>query len=298
VHYRKFIRLLFSIREAVLKNSNPHRTAVIMLFITAILWSTSGFLIKLVDWHPVAIAGARSLIALIPITIFNGKPKKPNGVIEFAAAVSYCVTLLLFVSANKLTTAANTILLQYSAPVFIIILSAVMLKEKVRVRDCVTVCVVLFGLVLFFIDQVDASGMLGNAMALASGFTMALMMILLRMQKNAEPINSVFWGNLLTFVVGLPFIFTNGMPNTTSWLGLVFLGLFQLGLAYVLFTKAIKHVTTVEMALVPIIEPILNPAIVAVMTAEVPGTLPVIGGFIVVAGVTVNLAIKSKPKAQ
>ena len=272
----------------------PHRAATLMLFVTAVLWSTSGFLIKTVEWHPAAITSARSAIALIPILLTNGKPKKLNGLIEIAAAVVYSATLFLFVTANKLTTAANTILLQYSSPIFIIVLSAVMLKEKVRVRDCVTVLVVLSGLTLFFIDSVDAGGLIGNILALTSGFTMALMMILLRMQKNTEPINSVFWGNLITFIVGLPFIVISGPPAASAWFGLSFLGLFQLGLAYVLFTKAIKNVTTIEMALIPIIEPILNPAIVALLTAEVPGALPVIGGVIVVTGVTVNLSVKSK----
>ena len=276
------------------KKLSRHGAAVLMLFITSILWSTSGFLIKLVDWHPMAIAGVRSAIALIPIIIAYGPPKRMKGFTQIGAAVCYSVTLLLFVSANKMTTAANVILLQYSAPIYVIILSGPMLKEKVKLRDVITVCVVVAGLALFFFEQLDADGIIGNILALVSAVTLAFMMIFLRKEKDGTPMNSVIWGNIFTFIAGLPFIFTNGTPDSTSWIGLTLLGLFQLGLSYVIYMKALPHITTVETALVPIIEPLLSPTFVALTTGEIPGALPFVGGLIVVTGVTVNLAAKRK----
>ena len=276
------------------KKIAPRSAGVVMLIAAAVLWSTSGYFIKLVDWHPLAIAGMRSAIALVPIFILYGKPKKLSGCAEIGAAVCYSLTLLSFVSANKMTTAANAILLQYSMPVYVIILSAPLLKEKIYPKDVATVFVVFFGLVLFFFDKLDATGALGNVIALVSGVTLALMVIFLRMQKDKAPINSVLWGNIFTAAAGLPFYFTNGTPGAVSWAGLVFLGVFQLGFAYILYAKALKHVSTVETALYPMIEPLLNPMLVAVLTGEVPGVFPLVGGAVVLAGVAANILVRKK----
>jgi len=276
------------------KKLNPHGLSVAMLLTTAVLWSTSGYFIKLVIWHPLAIAGTRSAIALIPMFVAYGKPKRLKGPAQIGAAVCYSITILLFVTANKLTTAANAILFQYSAPVYVLILSAFILKEKVKVKDAVTVGVVLAGLVLFFFDDLDANGMLGNILALISGIALAFMIIFLRMQKDETPVGSVFWGNVFTIIVGLPFALTNGVPGSTSFYVLIYLGLFQLGLAYVLYIKALKNLTTVETIIIPIIEPLLNPLIVAVFIGEIPGVLSLIGGAAVLAGVTLNLVVKGK----
>jgi len=276
------------------KKISPRGRSVAMLLAASVLWSTSGFFIKLVDWHPFAIAGMRSAIALVPIMIAHGAPKRPKGAAQIGASVSYALTLLLFVSANKLTTAANAILLQYSMPVYVIILSSLLLKEKIRRVDLATVPVVLAGLVCFFFDKLDATGAAGNILSLLSGVTLAFMIVFLRMQKDGTPMNSVIWGNILTFAAGLPFILSSGTPDAVSWLGLLFLGIFQLGLSYVFYIRSIKELTTVELALIPIIEPLLNPLIVAAFTGETPGVMPIIGGAVVLAGVTLNLTLKGK----
>ena len=277
-----------------------------MLFIAAMLWSTSGYLLILVDWNPLAITGSRSLFALIPMLIMFGKPrpiwKKAPGehkrsLAPIMGALCYTATLFLFVTANRLTTAANAIMLQYTAPVYVAFMSVFLLKEKVRKQDIITVAIVMAGILLFFMGDLDPRGLWGNVLALASGVAFGGVAICLRMMKNnAEyrPADSIMWGNVLCVVLGLPFVLYYDMPGMVSWLGIALLGIFQLGLAYCLYVKSVKHVTALELTLVPIIEPLLNPILVAIFAFQVPGVFAIIGGVIVISAVTWNLVDKHR----
>lgn len=270
--------------------------SILYLVIASVLWSLSGLLIKLVNWNPVAIAGVRSLIASLVILAFLKKPNLHWNRLKAGGAVAYAGTVILFVIANKLTTSANAILLQYTAPVYVALLGAWLLKERTRLLDWATIAAVLGGMVLFFIGDVSPGNLLGNILSIVSGFGLACVTILLRMQKDANPLESVFWGNLLTGVIGLPFMLTAGMPDGRSWLGLLFLGVFQLGFSYVLYAYAVRHVAALEAILVSAIEPLLNPLWVFLVVGELPGTWAFIGGFIVllaVMGRSVILTVKA-----
>ncbi|MCL2362667.1 MAG: DMT family transporter [Defluviitaleaceae bacterium] len=270
--------------------------AIIMLCATAALWSTSGYLLIIVDWNPISTTGTRSAIALIPMLIMFGKPQKIKGFVPIMAAVCYAATLFFFVSANRLTTAANVILLQYTAPVYVVLLSAWLLKEKITKQDIVTVILMLAGMMLFFINDINIRGFWGNMLALLSGLTLAIMAVCLRKMKDSiyRGADSIMWGNIICAIIGIPFIAVAGLPRPISWLGLALLGLFQLGLAYCLYVKAVKHVTALELALVPIIEPLLNPILVAIFAFQMPGVHAIIGGIIVVGAVTWNLMYKHR----
>jgi len=211
------------------------------------------------------------------------------------AAICYALTLFTFVTANRLTTAANAILLQYTAPVYVIFLSAWLLKEKIRYRDIITVALVLVGMLLFFIGEVDTQGLWGNILALLSGVVFATMAVCLRKMKDSpyRGADSIMWGNVICGVVGLPFIAVFGLPSPMSWIGLTLLGLFQLGLAYCLYVIAVKNVTALELALIPVLEPLLNPVLVAVFALQMPGVFAVVGGVVVVGAVTWNLVSKT-----
>lgn len=259
--------------------------AILLLVITAVLWSLGGLLIKSVKWNPVAIAGMRSAIAAIVLLFALRRPKFNWSLPQIGAALSYSGTVILFVSANKLTTASNAILIQYTAPIYVAIFGAMFLKERTRLIDWATVIVVMGGLVLFFLDNLSINGMFGNIVAALSGVCFAFFAIFMRMQKDGSPLESVFMGNVFTAIIGLPFML-QGSPDKTSWINLILLGIVQLGIPYILYSKAIKQVTALEAILIPIIEPILNPVWVFLMLGEIPGNWAFAGGIVVLAAIT------------
>lgn len=275
------------------------KKAVLYLIITSTLWSLGGLLIKLVSWNPLAIAGARSGIAVLLMFAVKRNLKFNWSFSQIGGALAYAGTVILFVTSNKLTTAANAILLQYTAPVYVALLGSWFLGERTTKWDWLTIIAVMGGMSLFFFDKLTLAGFWGNACAILSGIAFAGTAVFLRKQKNESPLESVILGNLLTFVIGIPFM-VQSMPNTSSLLGLVCLGVFQLGISYILYASAMKHVTALEGILIPIIEPVLNPVWVFFFVGEKPGQLAVVGGLIILTAVTARciMAIQWKKPAD
>lgn len=269
------------------------RTAILLLIVTAVLWSLGGVFIKWVQWNPVAIAGTRSAISAGFILLVIGKPKFTWSKEQIFCALAYAATVISFVIATKMTTAANAILLQYTAPIYVALLSYMVLKEKISRIDWITIGIVICGMILFFIDDLDTSSYIGNLWAIFSGFSFACVALLMRKQRDGSPLESVFLGNLLTTLVAIPFIFQS-MPSTSSWIGLGLMGIFQLGLPYVLYAIAIKSVSAIEAVLIPVIEPIINPIWVFLMIGEIPGKWAVLGGMVVVSAVTGRCILQAK----
>lgn len=265
-----------------------HSRAILFLLLAAILWSTGGFFIKWVDWNPMAISGMRSAISAIVIAVaFRHNLKITWSPIQLGGAFAYALTVTLFVIANKMTTAANAILLQYTAPVHVALLSAWLLKEYPTRRDWATIAAVLAGMILFFFEKMSPGNLIGNLCALFTGLTFALFIVLLRKQRDASPAASVFLGNVLTALAGLPFMF-DGAPSASGWIGLLFLGVFQLGMAYVLYTWAISHVTAMEAILITLLEPVLNPFWVFILMGEIPAVTSLAGGLVIIGAVTLR----------
>ncbi len=271
-----------------IKEITPKRSfALLFLALTAVLWSLGGMLIKLVDWNPVAIAGSRSLVAAILILFFIKKPDFKFTFMKFAASFVYAATVISFVAATKLTTAANAIILQYTAPIYVAVFGAIFLKEKVRWYDVITILAVIVGMLLFFMDKLSAGGMLGNILAIISGVFFALVAILLRLQKDDSPLDRIFWGNIMTAVISVPFMFLS-IPDTKSLVGIGLLGIFQLGISYIFYSMAIKNVSALEAVLIPVIEPVLNPIWVALVLHEIPGVYSLVGGGFVLVVITLR----------
>lgn len=262
-----------------------HRRALLLLLLTAVLWSLGGVLIKWVDWNPVAIAGTRSLIgaALIWI-VFHRELRFTWTFDQIGGAVAYAGTVVLFVIANKLTTAANAILLQYTAPVYVALFSPWFLGERADRRDWLTMLVMLGGMALFFMDELSFDGYLGNTIALISGLCFAWLTLFLRRQKDGSSLPSLLLGNLLAGAIGLPFMFQS-LPDLSSGIGLLLLGVVQLGLPYILYALALRHVRAVEGILIPMIEPVLNPVWVFLMMGEQPSPWALMGGAIIIGAV-------------
>jgi drug/metabolite transporter (DMT)-like permease len=264
-----------------------HYRAVGMAFLAGILWSLGGLFIKRVAWNPLAIAGARSAIASLVLLAFTpgGRPRFTWSRIQIGGAIAYAATVISFVAATRLTTAANAILLQYTAPIYAALLGMWLLHERVSRLDVATMAIVLGGMALFFFDQLTAGGLLGNALSIVSGMFYASLIVLLRAQKDGSPMESVLLGNLFTAVIGAPFML-QGWPDLSGWLGLILLGVFQLGLSYVVYATAIKHLTALEAAMIPVVEPILNPVWVFLFIGEAPGRFALLGGALVLLAVT------------
>lgn len=210
-------------------------------------------------------------------------------------ALCVCGTNVLYAVANKLTTAANTIVLQFTAPVFVLVFSVLLLGKKPRRLDLGVCALVLGGVVLFFVDSLSAGGMLGNLLALLSGVSYAGVFMLNDMPEG-DPLSSVFWGDVLSAVIGLPFVLTQprlGLPGVTA---LVVLGVFQVALAYILLTEGLKTTPAVTASLVSGIEPVLNPILVAVFYHETVGPLALVGAVIVVGSIVLyNVLLAKKP---
>ncbi len=260
------------------------RRAIIYLLSAALLFSTGGLLIKLIQLPALAVAGGRSAIAAIVILLFIRRPKFTWSATQIGCAIAYCGTVMFFVLANKNTTAANAILLQYTAPVYIALMSYWILKERTTWLDWLTIALVLGGMLLFLLDGLSAGNWIGNIYALISAVAYALLAMLLRKQRDESPFESVLLGNILTAMIGLP-AFIGQVPNANSVIGLLLLGIFQLGLAYVLFTKGTKYVSALEVSLITVLEPILNPLWVVLTIGERPSILALIGGVIVIGAV-------------
>ena len=264
------------------------KVSILCLIVAAVLWSTGGLLIKWVDWNPIAIAGIRSGISSLVMIGFwfvltKKLPKRPDKFVFFGA-LNYMILVMLFVSANKLTTSANAILLQFTAPIWAMIIGAIFFKEKFEKKDILTVVVVFGGMILFFIGDIDGGGLLGNILAVISGISMALMIITLKKVTNHKPLEIVIWGNILTFLVAIPFY--SGIVLTSANLtGILLLGIFQLGISYIFFAKGIENVTVLEGILIPVIEPLLNPIWVFLGTGEKPSQYALVGGVIVLVAV-------------
>jgi drug/metabolite transporter (DMT)-like permease len=267
-----------------------HARAVGLMAAAALCWSLGGLLIKSVAWPPLAVAGGRGFIAAAFLAVFAPRFRFTWSAAQIGGAVAYAATTILFVTATKLTTAANAILLQYTAPVWIALFGAWFLGERATRRDWLTIAIVFGGMGLFFCDDLRLAGFAGNLIALASGVAFAAMTLLLRKQKDTSAEESIFLGNLLAGVVGLPFMFSaKTFPSVHGWIALALLGIVQLGISYLLYARAIRHITALEAVLIPVIEPILNPIWVLLALGERPGPLSLVGGVIVLVAVTTRM---------
>lgn len=276
-----------------MQQQGKHRLAVLGLILTAALWSIGGLLIKSVQWNAIGIAGARSLIALVVFLPFVRQCRFRFSVPMVLGVVAYSLTTILFTAANKNTTAANAILLQYTAPVFVILMASVFLKERMTKVDVLCVVGVLGGLVLFVLEGIGGGHLFGDVLALLSGVSFAGLAVTMRAQKDANPMESVILGNLLNAVICLPIGFSISMPQG-GLIPLVLLGVVQLGLSYLLYSFAVRYVSALQTVLLTMLEPLLNPVWVFLATGERPGMLAISGGIVVLFMVVLHAILKNR----
>ncbi len=272
-------------------NHAEHRRALGLLALCGLFWSTAGVLIKLVDWHPGAIWSARCAIAAVLLYAIRRPNFRAISRAEWGAAVALAATTGLFIVANKLTTAANAILIQYSAPVWVALLGTWFLGERVTRLDWGVIGLVLGGITLFFVDQLTFDHAAGNIVALAAGVSFAFGAMTMRKvgrTPGSDPIRPLLLGNMIGAVLGAPFWFLAPLPDSTAWGALLALGLVQQAAAYFCYAAAVRHATAIEVMLIPVIEPILSPLWVALAFGEWPSEWAAVGGAIVVGAVTLR----------
>ena len=276
-----------------------HSRSVLLLVGTALCWSLAGVLIKAVatTWSGLAVASGRGLIAALFLVLTSRRLRFDFSRFQVIGALGYASCTVTFCTATALTSAANAILLQYTAPVWVALFGAWFLGEPARRADWLTIVVALGGMTLFFRDSLTLGHLGGDVLALASGIGFAAMTIAMRKQKDGSPIESIILGNVLAFLIGLPWLLQAPALPVSGWGALVALGVVQLGVAYWLYARAIKHVTALEAVLIPAIEPILNPIWVFLAFGEVPSRWALIGGTVVLGAVTVRAVFSVRSRS-
>jgi drug/metabolite transporter (DMT)-like permease len=267
-----------------------HTRAVLLLVVASFCWSLAGVLIKFVatSWDGIAVASGRGIIAAVFLVLTNRGLRFHFSRDQVLGAILYAACTMTFCLATTMTSAANAILLQYTAPVWIALFGAWFLGERATRADWLTIVVALGGMGLFFKDSLTLGHIRGDVLSVLSGVCFAGMTIALRKQKDGSAVESIILGNVLAFLIGLPWLLRAPTLPTSGWVALFVLGIVQLGASYWLYARAIKHVTALEAVLIPVIEPILNPLWVMIFMHEKPSGWALVGGIVVLSAVTLR----------
>lgn len=276
--------------------------AYLEMVIASVLWSIAGIFIKMVDANPFTIAGLRSLFSAVPVIIFMIFTHERFKIGKYGILASFALTLTFnaFVAANKLTTAANAIVLQFTAPIFIMAINMIFFRQKAKVIDIIAVFLTLLGISCFFFEQMDSGNLYGNIIGVLSGFFMAFMYVFVGKASPEEKMSSILLGHVFTAVIGcgvgavLPH-FAAHLPaelgaafnlDGMGWLCIAILGIFQLGIPYMLVAASSKDCPALAASLIGVLEPLLNPVWVAIFDGEIPGMTALIGAVIIVVSVS------------
>ena len=264
------------------------KTAKLGVLLTALIWSSGGLAVKITNCPADALTGWRCFFCLVLFVLFYRKEKLLTfSKAQWAGAIAYFLMAYFYIAATQLTTAANAILLQYTAPVYVALLSIWLLKEKVKKKDWFVIAAVFLGMILFFVDKAGIGNMLGNVLGVLSGISFATFIVCTRMQKNAHPAGSIFLGNVIALVVCLPSMIVTPLTEDAIFGGM-YLGLIYGGLSYIIYSACIRYVSALSAILIATIEPVLNPVWVFFLVGETPSSYAILGGGIVVVSILIG----------
>lgn len=268
--------------------------ALICMIGSSVLVSFGGLFLKVIEWHPIATIGLRSLITLICMYPLIPKPVFARSKAVYLGGLAFALQILTYAVAIQYTTAANAIMIQYTAPIYVIIINFMVNKERPSRLDMTTVLIVMAGLLLFFLDDLSLGSTKGNVLSLLSGICYACMVVCLRKEKDDSSLRVLFWGNVFIFLSGIPFMAYAGMPDAGS-LGMILVaGVFQMALPYILMAYAVKRLSAVETILLAVLEPILNPVWVFLVVGEAPGVKALLGTAVVIVAITRKSLVELK----
>lgn len=272
-------------------NSLPqHKKGLLYISFAALMWSSGGLFIKVLKLDAFQISFYRSLIAGITI-IFISLLKKKSLKFEFdlisvLCSTAYALILVLFVVATKMTTAANAIFLQFTAPIYLLLLEPVFLKTKFERNNLIALIFCFIGMSLFFFGKLDLSDIKGNLFAIGSGISFALFSLFLKWKKQLHKSEStiiyIVAGNLLVCVFCFPAVYDKLIVDFTQLLILLFMGIFQIGISYIIFNEGIKYISATESMIIAMLEAVLNPIWVFLGVGEIPSVYSIYGSVIII----------------
>lgn len=278
------------------------RKGLVMVFIACVLFSIGGLCVKMIPWQGMSINGFRSILSVGILLLFakitHHRMRLTKGVLIGALAV--CSSTICYALATKLTTAANAILLQFTAPAFVILSLWLFFRERPKKLDLLACCFVFGGIACFFLDSLGTGKLLGDAIAVLAGVGYAWVFMMNKL-PGGDPLFATILGQSMGAVIGLPFLVQETEFGSQALFYATLLGVFQLGLAYVFLTTGIRYAPPVSAALVSGIEPILNPILVAVVMGETIRGLSLVGGgivFVSVMGYNLLAARQTRAAAQ
>lgn len=271
-------------------NSIPaHKKGLIYISLAALLWSSGGLFIKILTIDAFQISFYRSAIAAVTIIIISkANRKKLNfefDIISVLCSICYAFVLIMFVVAAKLTKVANAIFLQFTAPIYLLILEPIFLKTKFEKKNLIALIFCFSGMVLFFFGKLELSGIQGNLIAIGSGISFALFTLFLKWKKQIHKTEDtmiyIVIGNILVCIFCLPFIIDNLTLDLTQFLILLYMGIFQIGISYIIFNEGIKYISATESMIIAMLEAILSPIWVFLGVGEVPSGYAIAGSLII-----------------
>lgn len=273
----------------------------ILVFLSGVCFSLGGLFLKYIPWNPLAINAARNAVAFVFVFLYlkiiGHKIIFNRTVLIGALAIS--VTQGLYCIANKLTTAGNAIILQFTVPIWVMVISALVFRKKPTKLDISAAVIVMVGVLFFFIDGIQAGNMLGNMLALISGVTYSGV-FLMNATPESDSYSSTFFGMILNMLIGLPWLIKTDFAATQSitWVVILLMGIVQVACAFILLSTGLKTTSPVAASLISGVEPVLNPVWVAIFYGEVLTPLSLVGAVMVLIAVTVYniLLIKKQPE--
>lgn len=275
-----------------------HQKGIIAVVIAALLWSTGGLFIKLISLNSIQLSFFRSFFAgLVILLLFRGKALKFNGW-SLMTGLFYAGVLVFFVMATKLTTAANAIFLQYTAPIYVLILEPLLLKTKFERINLITIVFCFIGMALFFVGKLSPGDIEGNSFALISGLCLTGMFLGMRKSGEDYKWSTIFWGNFFVALFCAYSLIDMPALSTNDFLMVGYLGIFQIGIAYVIFSYGINKVEAIEASLLAMIEPVLNPVWVLIGYGESPSIYAVAGGVIIVLAIALRTLMIEKRRRR
>jgi len=271
-----------------MKHWTEHQKGLGAVFLAALLWSSGGLFIKLVPYTPMQISFFRCSIAAVTFAvIFRGSLLRFNK-LSILNSFFYAATLIFYVIAMKTTTAANAIFLQSTAPIYVLIFEPILNKTNWEKANIITIAVCFGGMILFFIGGLEPGQLEGNIFALMSGIVFAALFLGLKKNEKKYQQSSIFIGNIIVAIICIPFLSTLQEIVFTDLWKVIYLGVFQIAIAYAFFSTGLKRVFAVEASIISMVEPVLNPVWVFLGYGEVPSVTAIIGGIIIITAITIR----------
>jgi drug/metabolite transporter (DMT)-like permease len=268
---------------------NPdHKKGLLYVIIAAVLWSSGGLFIKLISLNAMQLSCFRAGVAAITFALIFRKRILIFNKLSLLNSVFYSLVLLSFVMSTKMTTAANAIFLQATAPIYVLIFEPIINKTKYELSNILTVGVCFLGMLLFFVGELQPGHMEGNIIALFSGIMFAAFFLGMKKNDIKHQQSSIFFGNVLVVLISTPFVFSIQTISFSDFWMFTYLGIFQIAVAYAFFASGLRRVYAVEASIISMIEPVLNPVWVYFGYGEVPSVFAIIGGIIILTAIIVR----------